>query len=116
MDHIMLVLFRRRAEVLRTNKSAFVFYVFILFIQHTNALLRERKAKMELKNSGYGGRTVTDTGYLKTSPLREHLFFRKFFSHHLIFMIRDKIRERMTSTNAVSSGQCYLSIMLATEM
>lgn len=65
MDDIMWVLFIEKVDVLRTNKSAFVFYVFILFILRTNALLRENKEKTDVEKSGYGGRTATDMGYLK---------------------------------------------------
>lgn len=61
----MWVLFIRRVDALRTNKSAFVFYVSILFILCTNALLRENKEKTDVEKSGYGCRTATDMGYLK---------------------------------------------------
>jgi hypothetical protein len=69
MDHIMWVLFITRTDVLRTNESAFVFYVFILFILQANASIRKNKAKMDMENIGYGGRTVADMSHLK--PLLE---------------------------------------------
>lgn len=65
MDHIMWVLFIPRTDVLGTNESAFVLYVFILFILHANAPIRKNKAKMDIENIGYGGRTVSDVGYSK---------------------------------------------------
>lgn len=115
-DDIMWALFIGRVDVLRTNKSAFVFYVFILFILRTNALLRENKEKTDVEKSGNGGRTATDTGYLKPLLQGNICSLGKFFSHQLTFKIGDKRRERMTSTNTISSGHCHLSTMLATEM
>lgn len=70
--------FEARTDVLRRNKSAFVFfYIFILFVLHANASIGENKVKKDVENIGYGGKTATNTGYLKSSD-RWHLIFRQF--------------------------------------
>ena len=59
--------FEARTDVLRRNKFAFFFYVFILFILHANASIGKNKVMKDVENIGSGGRTATNTGYLKSS-------------------------------------------------
>ena len=60
--------FEARTDVLRRNKFAFFFfYVFILFILPANASIGKNKVMKDVENIGSGGRTATNTGYLKSS-------------------------------------------------
>lgn len=68
--------FEARTDVLRRNKSAFVFWcVLILFILHANAPIRERNVKKDIGNTGYGGSTGTKTSY--SNICRWHPLFRQ---------------------------------------
>lgn len=94
--------FEARTDVLRRNKSAFVFLrVLILFILHANAPIRDRNVKKDIRNTGYGGSTVTKTSYSNICRLASTL--QAMFVPHLVFTIWDKVRGRNTNTNMVTS-------------
>ena len=68
--------FEARTDVLRRICLCFLMFL-ILFLLHTNASIGENKVKKDVGNIGYGGRTATNTGYLKSSD-RWHLIVRQF--------------------------------------
>lgn len=61
--------FEARTDVLRRKQIClfFFFNVFILFILHANASIGKNKVMKDVDNIGCGGRTATNTGYLRGS-------------------------------------------------
>lgn len=65
--HITWGLLKQGQMFSEETNLPFFFYVFILFILHANASIGKNKVMKDVENIGSGGRTATNTGYLKSS-------------------------------------------------